>query len=137
MFQASNRPFISIGQVASYASGTNAGRPQHVFIQVKNTGNLPAKELIPKCRINVAKKEPSFVILPRGQISLFPGISESFAIRFDDPSTIPSAFESKSSVEVFFEISYRTVYNENYRTECHHVYDYTLDAFKIVEASWT
>ena len=135
MFEATNRPFISIETVASYPSSSS--RPEHVFIGIKNTGNLPAKNIVPVCQIKIDGKHLAFDITPSDKIFLFPGSHNVYAIKPNNLDTITNSLKSKSSIEIFFELKYNAISDHTYTTKGYYTFNYTHDAFKVVDATWS
>ena len=135
IFESTNRPFISFETVASYP--TSFTRPEHVFIGIKNTGNLPAKNIIPICQIKIDGKNLAFDITPSDKIFLFPGSHNVYAIKPHDLDIITNSLKSKLSIEIFFELKYDSTSDHTFTTKGFYSYNYTHDGFKIVDGTWS
>ena len=82
MFEATNRPFIAIGPIASHASGKST-RPELVFVHAKNVGNLPARSIVARIDVVINKSRPQSSHFPSDEVILFPTTIEVFTVKFD------------------------------------------------------
>ena len=135
MFEATNRPFIAIGPIASHASGRST-RPELVFVHAKNVGNLPAKKIVAKINVLINKSNPQSSQFPCDEVILFPTTIEVFTVTFDNPDTMSAAFNSRLPIDVHVSVDYESVDQKKFTTNCHYHYNYTIEGFRIVDATW-
>ena len=139
MFESTNRPFL-FTEIPELAL-SNTTYPSMVKIKICNKGHIPSSEVTTSFRATFNTKDITKSATPSDPVSIFPNSFEEQAFQIQNSSNelfILTAYASRpNALDVFFNIKYHGIANQQYTTDCQYHYDSILKKFTTVRITWT